>query len=32
MPVPLLTYEFLCKLYGEKIASMFWVPVSLVRR
>lgn len=30
MPVPRLTYEFLCGLYGEAVVRRFWVPVGFV--
>lgn len=30
MPVPLITYEFLCSLYGEAATKMFWYPTGIV--
>jgi hypothetical protein len=30
-PVTLLAYETLCKIYGVKVASAFWHPVTAQR-
>lgn len=30
IPVPLITYEILQDMYGEKIAAQFWHPVSVM--
>lgn len=30
MPLPLMTYEFLCNLYGEAFVRKFYVPFTMV--
>jgi len=29
MPVPLITYEFLCSIYGENAVRLFYTPVRI---
>jgi len=32
MPIPLIAYEQLCALYGERWVSRFYSPIRAVRR
>lgn len=32
MPVPLIVYENLCRIYGEKWVTKFYTPISAVRK